>query len=336
MNKKYQVFVSSTYTDLMDERQAVVEQILKQGHIPAGMELFRADDRSQKDIIRKWIEESDIYVLILGYRYGTIDSDSKISYTEWEYNLAVELNKPRIVLILSNDWLERKLNGAKLNENETLLPQYVDFKSKLRDTGRYAHEVGSIDNLKLKISENISFVIEDSAEQLVGWTREKSLIPKIDKYNPLSNIKISVKKVYSKTNNKPWGTFENDGEVIFSMPLWIEFFNTADESGFIKDVNLELYHKDKKLGKMTQIQKTDVEVFGNEEKYSFLLEPYASEKYTLYFAIKKSELNRDFDRVILTFKDIDDKLYEYPLVTNIKNSWEMGFQSIEDWEDVLF
>ena len=47
------------------------------------------------------------------------------------------------------------------------------------------------------------------------------------------------------------GTFENDGDVIFSMPLWIEFFNTADESGFIRGVNWKLCHKDKKLGKMT-------------------------------------------------------------------------------------
>jgi len=38
--KKYQIFVSSTYEDLKDERQAAVEAILLAGHIPAGMELF--------------------------------------------------------------------------------------------------------------------------------------------------------------------------------------------------------------------------------------------------------------------------------------------------------
>ena len=42
MNKKLQVFVSSTYTDLIEERQAAVEAILDAGHIPAGMELFKA------------------------------------------------------------------------------------------------------------------------------------------------------------------------------------------------------------------------------------------------------------------------------------------------------
>jgi len=34
---KIQVFISSTYTDLIEERQAVVQAVLQAGHIPAGM-----------------------------------------------------------------------------------------------------------------------------------------------------------------------------------------------------------------------------------------------------------------------------------------------------------
>ncbi len=49
--RKLQVFVSSTYEDLKDEKQAAVEAILAAGHIPAGMELFAAGDNSQMDII---------------------------------------------------------------------------------------------------------------------------------------------------------------------------------------------------------------------------------------------------------------------------------------------
>ena len=67
MNKKLQVFVSSTYTDLIEERQAAVEAILDAGHIPAGMELFKGG-KSQMETIRKWIDESDVYMLILGGR----------------------------------------------------------------------------------------------------------------------------------------------------------------------------------------------------------------------------------------------------------------------------
>ena len=84
--KKYQIFISSTYIDLIDERQAAVEAILQSGHIPAGMELFAASNQSQWEIIKKWIDESDIYMLILGGRYGSIEQTSGLSYTELEYN----------------------------------------------------------------------------------------------------------------------------------------------------------------------------------------------------------------------------------------------------------
>src|ERR1043165_8449466 len=92
--KKLRVFVSSTYTDLREERQAAVEAILMAGHIPAGMELFAAGDESQMNVIRRWIDESDIYMLILGGRYGSVEPNSGKSYIHLEYEYAVERNKP--------------------------------------------------------------------------------------------------------------------------------------------------------------------------------------------------------------------------------------------------
>ena len=64
-------FVSSTWTDMILERQAAVEAILEAGHIPAGMELFSADNKKQFEVIKKWIRDSDVFILILGGRYGS-------------------------------------------------------------------------------------------------------------------------------------------------------------------------------------------------------------------------------------------------------------------------
>ena len=58
--RKLQVFISSTFADLREERQAAVEAILTAGHIPAGMELFTAGDESQMNVIKRWIDESDV------------------------------------------------------------------------------------------------------------------------------------------------------------------------------------------------------------------------------------------------------------------------------------
>jgi len=59
---KLQVFISSTFADLQEERQAGVEAVLTAGHIPAGMELFAAGDESQMNVIKRWIDESDVYL----------------------------------------------------------------------------------------------------------------------------------------------------------------------------------------------------------------------------------------------------------------------------------
>jgi len=90
--KKYQVFVSSTFKDLVDERQDTIRNILDLNHIPAGMELFPAADVEQLEYIKKVIDECDYYLLIVGGRYGSLDADG-VSFTEREYDYAVSTGK---------------------------------------------------------------------------------------------------------------------------------------------------------------------------------------------------------------------------------------------------
>jgi hypothetical protein len=66
MDKVYQVFVSSTYSDLKDERRHVSETLAKAGYIPAGMELFPATDQQQLEFIKRIIDRCDYYVVIIG------------------------------------------------------------------------------------------------------------------------------------------------------------------------------------------------------------------------------------------------------------------------------
>lgn len=118
--KKLQVFVSSTYIDLREERQTAVEAILMAGHIPAGMELFAAGDESQMNVIKRWIDESDIYMLILGGRYGSIEPKSNKSYIHLEYEYAVETHKPLFAVVVDKEYLMRDYLIEKVRKNDTL------------------------------------------------------------------------------------------------------------------------------------------------------------------------------------------------------------------------
>src|SRR3954453_18062379 len=95
MDKRYQVFVSSTFVDLQVERQHAIQALLALDCIPSGMELFPASDDDQWTLIKRVIDDCDYSLLILAGRYGSIGIDG-IGYTEKEYDYAVSVKKPII------------------------------------------------------------------------------------------------------------------------------------------------------------------------------------------------------------------------------------------------
>jgi hypothetical protein len=88
-DRRYQVFVSSTFQDLQDERREVMTALLELKCIPSGMELFPAANEDQWSLIKKVIDDCDYYVVIIGGRYGSVHPKTGISYTEMEYQYAL-------------------------------------------------------------------------------------------------------------------------------------------------------------------------------------------------------------------------------------------------------
>lgn len=191
MNKKLQVFVSSTYTDLKEERQAAVEAILDAGHIPAGMELFKAGNESQLKTIYKWIDESDVYMLILGGRYGSVESKSGESYTQLEYEYALSKGIPVFAVVLSDSFLTTKINQLGLSDvTEQKAPdKYQTFKSIVMS--KIIREVDDCKDIKIAIHSTLNEFYNNY--NLGGWIRinDVSLLKNDDyqkKYNNLLSL----------------------------------------------------------------------------------------------------------------------------------------------------
>lgn len=145
-DKKYQIFISSTYLDLKDAREEITKVILGLYQIPIGMEMFSADNEEQWSIIKSTIDNSDYYLLIVGHRYGSLAKDG-ISYTEKEFDYAKDNGIPIIAFVRKRDvptkpeqrdddysksgkldsFLEKVLNNAMCDfwENENELGQKV-------------------------------------------------------------------------------------------------------------------------------------------------------------------------------------------------------------------
>lgn len=164
MDKKYQIFVSSTFVDLKDERQAVSRSILDMGHIPAGMEMFPATDIGQMEYIRKVIDQCDYYVLIIGARYGSADA-AGVSYTEQEYRYAVETGKVVLAFLHRNIDL---IPLGKSDKDDAKRQKLEEFRNTVSE-GRLVQHWDGVDDLSAKAI--ISLTRSFSESPRIGWVR---------------------------------------------------------------------------------------------------------------------------------------------------------------------
>jgi hypothetical protein len=174
--RKLQVFVSSTYLDLRSERQAAVTAILENGHIPAGMELFAAGNEEQLQVIHRWIDESDVFMLILGRRYGSLEPKTGLSYTELEYEYARNAGKPFFAIVLNESFISEKVRkGQSVDELvEKAEPEKLKaFRSAV--TSRMSKFVEDEKDIRLAVAQSIRDL--EGRHDFVGWISGRDAAP---------------------------------------------------------------------------------------------------------------------------------------------------------------
>ncbi|WP_373960423.1 DUF4062 domain-containing protein [Vibrio gigantis] len=271
MKKKLQVFVSSTYEDLKSDRQAAVSAILKSGHIPAGMELFTSGDQSQMDTIRRWIDESDVYMLILGGRYGSVELTTQVSYTELEYDYALEQGKPLFAVVINEEALEVRVKefGTSLIEKENP-KQLKNFREKaLSNISSFFSDEKDI---RLCVYESLSdFAVN---RDLKGWvssdevTNSQSLLDEISALR-LENDQLkqelanAEKKVIQPKNRVHEEDFSELIEVLTAIEVKVPAKLSNGENGVNVSL-LSVFQKKKEsiiTGVTNSLQSTDLETF---------------------------------------------------------------------------
>lgn len=199
--KKYQVFVSSTYEDLINVRSKVMEAILRTYHIPIGMEMFSASNEEQWTIISKTIQNSDYYLLIVGHRYGSI-TDEGISYTEKEFDYAKSIGVPVFAFLRREDApttpKERDINPENINA----------FREKVKNNAIVEFWNGETDLTKNVI---IAFTKMIHGTPRPGWIRaDKALSPEIGKeHTKLSKENRTLKQELEECKAKDFARLPN-------------------------------------------------------------------------------------------------------------------------------
>lgn len=280
MDKKYQVFISSTYTDLKRERQKVCDAVLTLYQIPIGMEMFSAADEEQWEIIQSHIDDSDFYVLILGNRYGSVIEegiDAGISYTEKEFNYAVSVGVPVLVFIIGDT---APITIDKVEKDPHSIEKLKAFKeraSKGREVVWWENE----DELATKVTASLSKQIMRNKRP--GWIRATSInqnkekkvmllsqedhdidcVPQNDTNvicNGIDNIKNSVNSIHvSDDKKKDIGTsgtvdyletlekniYEQYNEVIRPLLVMLEVRNAEQPIEIINEISSTFGHLSK-------------------------------------------------------------------------------------------
>jgi tetratricopeptide (TPR) repeat protein len=104
--KTGQVFVSHTsdMASCPDGRsfvQAALDAVGRAGKVPVDMRYFAAREGKPADYCRQRVRDCDIYVTVVGFRYGSIVPGEAVSYTELEFQEATAAGLPRLVFLLA-------------------------------------------------------------------------------------------------------------------------------------------------------------------------------------------------------------------------------------------
>jgi len=168
MEKRYQVFISSTFADLKDERSKVIQTIMEMDCIPAGMEIFPAIDDEQFEFIKKVIDDCDYYIVIIGGRYGSLSEDG-LSYTEKEFDYAIEKGIKVIALIHGSP---EKIPLEKSDLNPDLREKLEEFRSKV-STRRLIKYWEKPEDLPGLVALSLSKTIK--TYPAIGWVRSNTI-----------------------------------------------------------------------------------------------------------------------------------------------------------------
>lgn len=243
MNKKLQVFISSTFIDLKEERQAAVSAILKAGHIPAGMELFKAADKSQWEIIKRWIDESDVYMLILGGRYGSIDAKTGISYTELEYDYAVQTNKPLFAVVIEESAIEEKVkkNGLDFIERERSSELKLFREKVLQNMSSFFNDLKDI---RLTVMESLPEIAQ--MNNLSGWISGDEIPDVQGLLHEVNELREKLKDLEKENNQlrllKSKESSMNNFDDLLTVLQSIKIKVPKDISGKEEGFELSLFH----------------------------------------------------------------------------------------------
>jgi tetratricopeptide (TPR) repeat protein len=174
----WRVFISHT-SELRDypadeSYVAGVERaIAAAGHAFVDMRDFPAEDRPPAQVCVDRVRGCDVYVGVLGTRYGSPVRDrTEVSYTELEFQTATDAEKPRLVFLLDIKAADVRIPPAELIDRE-----YGDrqdaFRQQVLDSGLTMKSFSSPAKLGQLVERSLQALADTRRRVTSGVNRER-------------------------------------------------------------------------------------------------------------------------------------------------------------------
>jgi len=156
MKSSLTVFICSTYSDLSAEREAVLEAVRKLQLRHDSMEFFGARPSLPIETCLEEVRRSNILVVIVGHKYGSLVPDKTISFSEAEYSEGYRLGKPCLVYLRNEDV---PILPKHMERDAQKLLALESFKERLKERHTIATFNGAHD-LAVSVAADLSRTVQ--------------------------------------------------------------------------------------------------------------------------------------------------------------------------------
>ncbi|KGT46600.1 MULTISPECIES: DUF4062 domain-containing protein [Acinetobacter] len=165
LDKRYQVFISTSGQDMQPERIILAQTLVGMGFFSWGLEQRTPLSTA---FARRQIDDCDYVVILLGSQYGE-QSVSGVGYMHLEYIYAVSKQKPVIVFMHDDpDSRDESLHDAKPELRE----KFNEFRKLLQNEVDQIFTYRSLRDLEMAVRLNMPQMLE--RYPVTGWVRPQN------------------------------------------------------------------------------------------------------------------------------------------------------------------
>ncbi|MBP8099385.1 MAG: DUF4062 domain-containing protein [Acinetobacter sp.] len=227
LDKRYQVFISTSGSEMQPERIVLAQTLVGMGFFSWGLEQRTPLSTA---FARRQIDDCDYVVILLGSAYGE-QSVSGVGYMHLEYIYAVTKQKP-IIVFMHEEPSAR--DGALHDDKPELREKFQEFRKLLQNEVDQVFTYRSMRDLEMAVRFNLPQMLERSP--VLGWVRPQNIQVLQDE---IDHLKSKLEQLETEAGKREVDPFLSLPKVSMHEPFSFEYRMHAYQDGNFKELKIQ-------------------------------------------------------------------------------------------------